>query len=83
METRTYEEELVGRITVVRGVEDLVATSRNGGMGISKTAYAVVAHQGLETEAEFRVSLDPTGERAVVSALLGKGVTASGAYLIA
>jgi hypothetical protein len=32
METCTYEEELVGRITVVRGVEDL-ATSRNDGMG--------------------------------------------------
>jgi len=57
----THEEELVSRITIVRGVEDLTL-SQIDGMGINKTAYTIMAHQRLEAEAEFRVSLNPTGE---------------------
>lgn len=61
MEMRTHEEELISRITVVRGVEDL-SQSQNSGMRIDKKTYTIMAYQGFEAEAEFRVSLNPTGE---------------------
>ena len=71
----TYEEELVGRVTVVCGIKDL-ASSQNDRTGINETTYAIVAHQGLEPEAKFRVPLNPTGKKSVVSALCaGQGVT--------
>lgn len=57
----THEEEFVSRITVVRGIKDLTS-SQTDGMGINKTAYSIMAHQRLEAETEFRISLNPTGE---------------------
>lgn len=57
----THEEELISRITVVRGVEDL-ARSQYSGMGIDKKTYTIMAYQGFEAKTEFRVSLNPTGE---------------------
>lgn len=81
MRVHTYEEELVSRIPVVRGVENL-DPFQNDRMGIRETAYAIMAYQGFEAEAEFGVSLNPTGESRSSARCLERE-DMSTAYLIA